>query len=54
MNHDVICNLRTNQGCGGTAKIARLQLRPLQKMVNQTTYNNKSLLLGRASFTLLA
>ena len=28
------------QGCGGAAKIAQLQFRPLQKMVNQTAYKN--------------
>ena len=40
MNYDVVCNLCMTQGCGGAAKIARLQFRPLQKMVNQTAYKN--------------
>ena len=36
------------QGCGGAAKIARLQYRPLQKMVNQTAFNKIVLLVGSA------
>ena len=40
MNYDVVCNLCMKQGCGGAAKIALLQFRPLQKMVNQTVYKN--------------
>ena len=38
MNYDVVCNLCMKQGCGGAAKIALLQFRPLQRMVNQTAY----------------
>ena len=51
MNYDVVCNLFSKQDCGGAAKIARLQLRPLQQMVNQTDYNNITLLLGVVSLT---
>ena len=40
MNYDVVCNFCMKQGCGGAAKIARLQFRPLRKMVNQTAYKN--------------
>ena len=40
MNYDVVCNLCMKQGCGGAAKIARPQFRPLQEMVNQTAYKN--------------
>ena len=45
MNHNVVCNLCTKQGCCDAAKIARLQPRSLQKMINQTAYNSITLLL---------
>ena len=38
-------NLCIKQGCRDAAKIARLQLHPLQKMINQTAYNSVTLLL---------
>ena len=40
MNCDVVCNFCMKQDCGGAAKMAGLQFRPLQKMVNQTAYKN--------------
>ena len=40
MNYDVVCDLCMKQGCGGEAKYARPQFRPLQKMVYQTAYKN--------------
>ena len=52
MNYDVVYNWYTKQSCEGSAKIARLQLHPLQKMANQTAYKNLTFLLGRVSLTL--
>ena len=43
MNYDVVCILCKKLGCGGAAKTARHQLRPFQKMVNQTAYNKITL-----------
>ena len=44
MNYDAVCNLFTKQDCEDAAKIARLQLRPLRKMVSQTAFNSITLL----------
>ena len=40
MNYDAVYNLCMKPDCVGAAKIALLQFRPLQKMVNQTAYKN--------------
>ena len=43
MNYNVVCSLYTKQDCRDAAKIARLQLRPMQEMINQTAYHNITL-----------
>ena len=35
MNYDVECNLCMKQGCGGAAKIARLQFRSCEKWLTK-------------------